>query len=782
MAPRSYKVFASRNPSSYFSLDSRPYIFGDALRFPADNGYLGLLVDGQVITEIEYSEEAGWLLQEDISVALHPDYLSPRRQDNGFHWCPSVERLSDSSPVRATPGKPNHVCVRELPINNYGNRQTGKLVITEIMIDLPGPDQGREWFEVYNPGDSTLSLKGLTIATDNPTEKHTITEELSIPPHGHAVLVQAGLFTSELPDNLPVYYYYPGQLSLRNNSGELVIHDGGRVIDRVTWRDNGWWAFREGVSMSLHPDATSAYSNDDALNWCLGWSQIASSPELLGTPGAPNDPCPMWEINSPLQDVARAYEEVTLAPITMYVTVDPNDLEVMKANPFSNMEYPVQFSTDGYVAGEGHNATMRQRGGIYTRAVEIQSYTIRLEEPFMGHLTLALNKHYGDPSRLRNTLSFRLFEEMDNMASLRTQFVHLFINGEDFGLYTMIEPRGARMLRNHRLDDRGHLFNIEYGFFLYTNADRTRRIESIQNTAEIQVGYHHDGLIRMMDAVYSDEDIYQVIDRHFNRENLLTYLASVYLMQNLDTSAKNYMLYTTPREPERVYFLPWDWDNAFSVRETRSVFVGRWREGLGNWSDIGIVRRMLQEPDLVDALVFKMVELAQTSLSQERVISLVDQLAAEVEPFTRRPPDSHLYSPAALAQEVADIKNVIGESARLLINTIQWPLPPQVSRVTYDLENNAVEFIWYETFSIQNTSLSYEVVLFSERFWDESSIVWRTPRTTSTSLRITADDIPDEISAGTYYWMVYVWDSNGNYNTSSNLSIHGAIEHIVDLP
>jgi spore coat protein H len=781
MAPRSYKVLTSQNSPSYFPPGSRPYVFGDALRFPADNGYLGLLADGQTITEIAYSEDTGWLLQDEISIALHPDYLTPRRQNNGFHWCPSVNRLSDGSPIRATPGNLNHVCVRELPINDYGNRQSGELVITEIMIDLPGPDQGREWFEVYNPGDSTLSLKGLTIATDNPTERHTITEEFNIPSHSYAILAQAGLLDSELPDDLPIYYY-PGQLGLRNNSGELVLHDGGRVIDRVTWRDNGWWAFREGVSMSLHPDASSAYSNDDALNWCLGWTPIAGNPVLSGTPGKVNDVCPMWEINSPLQDTARAYEGLTLTPIPMHVTVDPSDLERMKANPFSNMEYPVRFRADGYDAGEGGNATMRPRGGNFTRVANIQSYTIRLEEPFQGQSTLALNKHNGDLSRLRNALSFRLFQGMDDMVSLRTQFVHLFVNGEDFGLFTMIESRGSQTLRNHRLDDRGHLFNIEYGFFLYDGYDRTRRIESILDRAELQVGRNHNGMIEMMDTVYSGQDTHQVIDRHFNRENLLTYFASVYLMQNPDTRAKNYLLYSTPREPQRFYFIPWDWDLAFFPRENRDFFVGYWREGFGNWMGMGIMDRMLREPELVDALIFKMVELAQTSLSQERVNTLADQLAAEVEPFTRRPPDLNAITSAGLAAEVEIIKSVIADSASQLVRFIERPLPVSVGEVSYDTENNAVTFVWGESLSLQDRPLTYEVVLFDGSRWDEENIVWRSPRTSGKFTTITQADIPDDVNAGSYYWMVYVWDDKGNYNTSYNMDEFGIIFNVVDLP
>ena len=781
MTPYSYMLFASQDPAPYFPLAAPLYIYGHSLRFPLDDGKLRLSAGGRTITEIEYSEDTGWLLQDNVSLALHPDHHTPRGQHNGFHWCPSVAKASHDPLLRATPGQPNHLCVRELPIHHFSSRQSGDLIITEIMVDLPGPDQGREWFEVYNPTDRTLSLRGLTIATNSPAEKHTITEEFIVPPRSYVVLAQAGLLTNELPDHLPVYYY-PGHLSLRNSDGEIVIYDGERVLDNVTWRDNGWWPFRGGVAMSLHPDALSAYFNDDALNWCLAWTPIPSSPGLWGTPGEANDPCPMWEINSPLQDAARAYEATTLAPVTMYITVDPTDLDSMKANPFSNREFSIQFSAAGYETEPGHNATMRPRGGNFTRAAENQSYTIRLDEPFQGHSTLLLNKHESDPSRLRNALSFQLFQEMDNMVSLRTQFVHLFVNGEDFGLYTQVESRGSQMLRTHRLDDRGHLFNIEYGFFLYDVYDRERRNNSILVRAELQAGHNHDGLIRMMDAVYSEEDTQQIIDRHFNRENLLTYFAAVYLMQNLDTRAKNYLLYSTPREPDRFYFMPWDWDLAFFPREERTFFVGSWREGLGNWAGIGIFDRMMREPELVDALIFKMVELAQTSLSPDRVNLLAEQLEAEVEPFTRRQPELRSMTPASLRAEVELIKSIIAGSAQQLVDFIEYPLPFAVDMVHYDAANQAVTFTWNESVSLQNRPLAYEVVLFSQSRWDAENIVWRSRRTTETSLTITSAEIPDEVRAGPYYWMVYVWDDQGYYNSSYNMDEFGVIANVVNLP
>jgi spore coat protein H len=631
-------------------------------------------------------------------------------------------------------------------------------------------------------------MAGLTIATDKPTEVHAIVDNVVVPPRSYLVLAQAGLEISSLPASVPVYTY-PGSFKLSNGDGELAILDGNRVIDIVSYRENGWWPIRSGESMTLHPQATSVYFNDDALNWCLGWTPLEGSPEILATPGAPNDACPMWDINSPFVDQESAYEPSTFEPITFHITITLDDLDSMNRNPFSDVVYPIHFSSDGPVVAAvspENNGNIRPRGGRGTRSAAMLSYRVRLDEPFWGHRTLQLNKHLGDPTRLRNSLAFRVFQGIDDMVSLRTQFVHLFLNGEDQGLYTMIESPSRPFLRQHRLDERGGLFKIGLpsgtsSFFYYEGSDRASRIESIQLTAQLETGFNHDGLIEMVDAVYSDEDLDTIIERYFNRENLLTYFSLLYLVQNRDTRVQNYMVYSTPREPQRIYFIPWDWDVAFRVRDGSTVFGGRWREGLGNWSGMGIMDRMVQDPEMVDALVFRMLELVQTSLSPERVNGLADQLAANVEPFTRRAPEHLELSPSALAATVEEVKTVIPESARLFIETIEWPLPPRADAVLYSEIDNSVRFVWLPSYDIQEDELSYEIVLFNDRIWDESHIIWRSDRTTRNSMTITSEDVPDEVPAGTYYWMVYVWDDENHYNTSQVGSL-GEIATIVDLP
>lgn len=98
-------------------------------------------------------------------------------------------------------------------------------------------------------------------------------------------------------------------------------------------------------------------------------------------------------------------------------------------------DYPLTFNNT--------NAEMKQKGKL-TRRSKQKSYRITLDkgEEFdestfqYGERTWQLNKHPNDYSRIRNKLSFDLFQTIPNITSLKTRFVNLKINNNEYGLFT----------------------------------------------------------------------------------------------------------------------------------------------------------------------------------------------------------------------------------------------------------------------------------------------------------------------------------------------------------
>ncbi|MCR9161045.1 MAG: lamin tail domain-containing protein [Nannocystaceae bacterium] len=179
----------------------------------------------------------------------------------------------------------------------------GDLVISELMINPDGSDQGNEWIEIYNPTGEEIELSGALLRfrrQNGEGEKLHRIEDLTVGAGDYIVL------GDREPDALPdhVDYGYGDDLGqgLSNSDGEVSIGCGTSAVDIASYifgkqgpqfeaPDNASWTF----DGTREPDAIS---NDDVSSWCDAVSIYQPEvpgddpiPAALGTPGAPNDPC-----------------------------------------------------------------------------------------------------------------------------------------------------------------------------------------------------------------------------------------------------------------------------------------------------------------------------------------------------------------------------------------------------------------------------------------------------------------------------------------------------------
>jgi hypothetical protein len=193
----------------------------------------------------------------------------------------------------------------------------GDLVITEIFANPAGTDEGKEWIEVYN---APLDLAGLVLQSakdDGSSAKEHVFGELVIEPGDWVVL--GGVIEDARPDY--VDYGYGNDIGdLRNTAGTLAIGCGETSIDTVLYQEVTE-ATSRGLDGSRVPDATV---NDDILLWCD--AQTVYSDELVGTPGAANDPC--TPVGIPTTCLENGEERAIVPP-------SPGDLVISEfhANP-----------------------------------------------------------------------------------------------------------------------------------------------------------------------------------------------------------------------------------------------------------------------------------------------------------------------------------------------------------------------------------------------------------------------------------------------------------------
>ncbi len=173
--------------------------------------------------------------------------------------------------------------------------RAGDLLITEIMNNPYGAsDPLGEWFEIYNNTTRSLILNGVVITSSDDGDWHQIHSDdvITIGAGEHYVLgINSDFLTN---GGVPVSYEY-SDVTLQNETDDLILMAGDTIIDEVSWDDGASMPDPQGASMLLDPDFYSSSLNDRGTSWCtasLVWDEVAESDG--GSPGDMNEYC--WPI------------------------------------------------------------------------------------------------------------------------------------------------------------------------------------------------------------------------------------------------------------------------------------------------------------------------------------------------------------------------------------------------------------------------------------------------------------------------------------------------------
>lgn len=599
---------------------------------------------------------------------------------------------------------------------------------------------------------------------------------LAVGPGEYIVLAQTAEGSREVPGGAA--YLYGNQVRFTNETGSIVLTFGGAEIDRVDYDSSRFWPIREGRTMSLHPGLDAA-ANDDPLNWYYARTPLAAS--LAGTPGAPNDEVPMFAPNAPLVDDVSVFDLDRVAPIVMEVTVDADDLATLHADPHADVAFPANLAVpdEGFgTGGRGANATIAIRGAR-SRTAQQLSFKVRLIGPRYGEQReIHLNKHPFDPTRFRNHAAYTLLRGLDNMVSLRTQFVHLFINGQDFGLFTQIEHIRDRFLRLHGLDDRGTLIKANWDFRFRPPLDRERAGGLLEGT-ELKAGERSDGLFAMLDGIHDEQDFAVAFDRHFNRENFLTYYAVSYLLPHIDSSMGNFLLYATPRDPDRFYLIPFDLDESLDLHRNSA----QWKQGLWNFGQQSAFREFVKDPQNLDDLLTRIDEIAVAHFAPRATTPVVDALNSVVVPFLSRSPDSSNLPPSARRdRRVLAMPTVPEVRAQQLVASLDAPMPVRTYRAEVDRHGRYV-FRWDESFDFQGDSITYEILFSETPSFELGDVVLRLSDPAWNTMTSTTPLDSTDLRGldGSYFWTVMVHDNGTPGSTQVAFGVRTPKNAVIPL-
>lgn len=517
--------------------------------------------------------------------------------------------------------------------------------------------------------------------------------------------------------------------------------------------------------------------------------------------------------NDKLEDDKRLYERDEDHSIkSLYITIVPDQSEKVDwyalnrmTDRYSKEKLDIIFAEgteDGIGPKKGKfgydteepNAKISIRGNS-SRSAAQKSYKIKLFDNaglWQEQRTIDLNKHIDDPSRLRNKLSFDLMEDIPHMTSLRTQFVHLYVKDltdgekkkyEDYGLYTQIEQPNKKFLRTHLLDTNGYLYKVTFFEFdrypeqIRKHTDPKYDQQKFESILEIKGKEDHDKLISMLDDVNNfNMPIEDVIEKHFDVDNLLTWTAMNILMDNMDTDANNFYLYS-PLNSEKWFILPWDYDGGWELqRKLKSIRP--YQAGISNYWGNKLLNRYFRSEKNVQKLSNKVEELSKV-INKNTVSTQISQYKDIVKPFILKSPDKN-YLPIENAKYEEDIKLITSTPERAKKRyylDLQKPKPFYMG----DVEQTSTKllFTWDVSFDLQGDDLYYTITVAKDPYMKKIIAMKKDIRANKFIMKKPAE--------GPYFWKVTVRDRKGHQQSSFDMytdeegnEFHGIRDFEVD--
>lgn len=200
------------------------------------------------------------------------------------------------------------------------------------------------------------------------------------------------------------------------------------------------------------------------------------------------------------------------------------------------------------------------------------------DQRWQGLKRLNFNSGLSDPTYLHERLAYRLFREM-GVAAPRVAHARLVINGEDRGIYSLVEAIDGRFTDDRFDAGDGNLYKEQWP----TTSDARTLGERLKTNEEAA---DHGGMLQLKSALLeaAPEELPDVVARYMDIDELLAYVVVDRAIANWDGMTAfycfgngcrnhNYYFYQHERDA-RFSLIPWDLDNTFRVANSFEYVPG----------------------------------------------------------------------------------------------------------------------------------------------------------------------------------------------------------------
>ena len=261
------------------------------------------------------------------------------------------------------------------------------------------------------------------------------------------------------------------------------------------------------------------------------------------------------------------------------ISIDPDSLDAIYANPESDHEYPASFSFDnGSVQESIPLVGLRIRGNT-SRQSQKKSFKVAFnsferKQKFYGLEKMNLNGEHNDPSVTRSKICWDLCYELGIPAS-RSNHVTLYINDVYWGLYMNVEHVDEEFVDLRFGNKSGNLYKCLWPAsltWLSDDPDQYKFVHGDRRAYELKTNEEADDysdIAHFIDVLNNKpiDQLYEELPKLFNIESFLSAMVMDVFSGNWDGplyNKNNFYLYHNDASGLFEY-IPYDLDNTLGV-------------------------------------------------------------------------------------------------------------------------------------------------------------------------------------------------------------------------
>ncbi|EDP69509.1 hypothetical protein FBALC1_00105 [Flavobacteriales bacterium ALC-1] len=287
----------------------------------------------------------------------------------------------------------------------------------------------------------------------------------------------------------------------------------------------------------------------------------------------------------------------------------------------------VTIEIDGFIMS---SVGIRQKGVSSNTTVSTTKKPLKLNfgkfvdgQKYDGVKKINLGNGVGDPAIIKDKLAYNMLR-YHGIPSPRVSHAKVYIQGQYWGTYALIEQIDKRYLKRNFATDNGNLWKNK------GNNDLSWQGTDINNYPfELQTNEEENNWSKFIEFVNvinnsSDADFKNDLENVFHVDEYLRILAIDLLINNSDSyleRGRNWYLYHEPKS-NKIHWLPWDYNLTFNRGEDGDNDF----DILNSENEKILIDRVLAVPEWKGKYLNYMCEILQINMIRERLDPELDAL------------------------------------------------------------------------------------------------------------------------------------------------------------